>query len=343
MCSVMRRAAYPLALVWLVFLAAPVLANGDSGNIQRPADWEQGGTFNILFENDLFFDTDRDYTNGVQLSYTTPPDRNLGWAVGLARMLPFFPQDGEVRTSYSIGQNIYTPSDITVANPPLTSRPYAGFLYGAIGLIADTGTELDQLQVQLGVVGPASLAKESQTFVHRIIRDRKPMGWHYQLRDEPALLITYDHTMKVLPRFDVLGFTADIEPHYGAAIGNVYDYINVGAMARIGFNMADDYGPPRIEPALPGSNFFESNGGIGAYIFAGVDGRAIGHNIFLDGNSFTTSRSVQRLPFVGDATIGAAITVEGMRLAFSHVFRTREYRTQPGGDQFGSVSLTFRF
>jgi len=25
------------------------------------------------------------------------------------------------------------------------------------------------------------------------------------------------------------------------------------------------------------------------------------------------------------------------------VFRTREYRTQPGGDQFGSVSLTFRF
>lgn len=301
MCSVMRKAAYPLALVWLVFLAAPVLANGDSGNIQRPADWEQGGTFNILFENDLFFDTDRDYTNGVQLSYTTPPDRNLGWAVGLARMLPFFPQDGEVRTSYSIGQNIYTPSDITVANPPLTSRPYAGFLYGAIGLIADTGTELDQLQVQLGVVGPASLAKESQTFVHRIIRDRKPMGWHYQLRDEPALLITYDHTMKVLPRFDVLGFTADIEPHYGAAIGNVYDYINVGAMARIGFN------------------------------------------IFLDGNSFTTSRSVQRLPFVGDATIGAAITVEGMRLAFSHVFRTREYRTQPGGDQFGSVSLTFRF
>ena len=52
---------------------------------------------------------------------------------------------------------------------------------------------------------------------------------------------------------------------------------------------------------------------------------------------------MQRLPFVGDATIGAAITVEGMRLAFSHVFRTREYRTQPGGDQFGSVSLTFRF
>jgi hypothetical protein len=117
----MRGAGFPLALFCAVFLVHPV--NADSENTTRPADWEQGGTFNILFENDLFFDTDRDYTNGVQLSYTTPPDRNLGWAVNLARMLPFFPKDGEVRTSYSIGQNIYTPSDITLADPPLTSRP----------------------------------------------------------------------------------------------------------------------------------------------------------------------------------------------------------------------------
>jgi hypothetical protein len=324
-------------LIGLFALTGPALADAP------PQPTERGGTFNILFENDIFYNTDHDYTNGVALAYTTPPNRNLDWAVRLARDLPFFAQTVEVRTSYAIGQNIYTPDDITLTNPPLTARPYAGYLYGAIGLIDDTGSRLDQIQVQLGVVGPASLAQESQTWVHGIIKDRHPNGWHYQLRDEPALLILYDRTVKALPRFTVLGFSADIEPHYGAAIGNVYDYASLGAMARIGFNMAEDYGPPRIEPSLPGSNYFESNGGIGAYIFAGVDGRAIAHNIFLDGNSFATSRSVQRLPLVGEAELGAALTVNGVRLAFTHVFRTREYHTQKATDQFGSVSLTFRF
>ena len=44
----------------------------------------------------------------------------------------------------------------------------------------------------------------------------------------------------------------DIEPHYGATIGNIYDYANIGAMARFGFNLPRDYGPMRIEPtAIP--------------------------------------------------------------------------------------------
>jgi len=95
---------------------------------------------------------------------------------------------------------------------------------------------------------------------------------------------------------------------------------------------------------LPGSNFYEpETGDFGWYVFAGVDGRAIGRNVFLDGNTFERSRSVAKLPLVGDVQFGAAISFRHMRVAFTHVFRTKEYRSQPGVDQFGAVSVSFRF
>ena len=77
--------------------------------------------------------------------------------------------------------------------------------------------------------------------------------------------------------------------------------------------------------------------------YPGVDGRAIARNIFLDGNTWLTSRTVERIPWVGDLQLGAAITFEQWRLSFTHVFRTREYRMQVRADQFGAINLSYRF
>lgn len=307
------------------------------------ASGTEKGTFSILFENDIFDNADHDYTNGVELAYTAAPQDTPDWAVRTANWLPFFSENTDVRTRYALGQSIYTPKNITLANPSLTDRPYAGFLYGAFGLVGDTGTHLDQLQVTLGVIGPASLAQETQTLVHRIIKDRKPQGWDTQLRNEPGVIIQYDRSVKLIPPKSLLGLVFDAEPHYGLAVGNVYDYVNAGAMARLGFNLPNDYGPMRIEPSLPGSNFFEPNGGFSAYIFGGVEGRAIARNLFLDSNTFQASRSVRKMNLVDDMLFGAAITFHRVRIAFTHVIRSREYKTQSTPDRFGAVDLSFRF
>jgi lipid A 3-O-deacylase len=307
------------------------------------ADGTEKGTFSVLFENDIFYSSDHDYTNGVLLAYTTAPQDTPDWAVRTARLLPFFAQDGDVRTRYALGQDIFTPHNLHLANPPPTDRPYAGFLYGAFGLASDTGTNLDQLQVTLGVIGPASLAEDTQKWVHSIIHGADPQGWSTQLRDEPGLVIQYERSVKLIPPQSLLGLVFDAEPHYGIAVGNVYDYVNAGAMARLGFNLPKDYGPLRIDPSLPGSGFFEPTGDIGGYIFAGVDGRAIGRNLFLDGNSFEQSRSVDKLNLVGDLEMGAAVTFRAFELSFTHVIRSREYSTQKAADQFGAVNLSVRF
>jgi hypothetical protein len=114
-------------------------------------------------------------------------------------------------------------------------------------------------------------------------------------------------------------------------------------MARIGYDLPDDYGPVRIEPSLPGSNFFAPASAFGWYLFAGFDARAVGRNIFLDGNSFESSRRVAKIPFVGDGQLGAALTFDRFRLTYTHVFRTKEFRTQPHSDQFGAINLSMAF
>ncbi len=300
-------------------------------------------TFSVFFENDYFYHTDRDYTNGVELAWTTGPDDTPQWSIDAARALPFFPKEGEVRASYALGQNIYTPANLRLSDPPLTDRPYAGYLYLSYGLIEKSAATLDELQVQLGVVGPDSLAEATQKFVHSVLKDINPQGWGTQLHNEPAFVIGDEHAWRALASGSLWGFSFDASPHVGGMAGTVYDYVNAGAMARIGFDLPDDYGPPRIEPSLPGTNFFEPTGPFGWYLFAGVDGRAIARNLFLDGNTWQSSRSVQKIPLVGDLQLGAAISTEDWRLSFTHVFRSREFETQRHADQFGAINLSYRF
>jgi hypothetical protein len=46
---------------------------------------------------------------------------------------------------------------------------------------------------------------------------------------------------------------------------------------------------------------------------------------------------------VGDLQLGAAITLGGTRITFTHVIRTKEFKTQRDDDQFGAVNVSFRF
>ena len=174
-------------------VASVLIAAGSLWSLLANAgDGTETGTLSLVFENDLFYDTDRNYTNGVRASWLSSPDGRPAWALRAARWFPLFPDGGAVRTSYAVGQNMYTPEDIALRDPPLDDRPYAGWLYGSIGLIAETGRRLDQLELTLGVVGPASLAEQTQTFVHEITGSRGPRGWDTQ-RQRPE---SFAHLIK---------------------------------------------------------------------------------------------------------------------------------------------------
>ena len=143
---------------WLAALAIAVAAAWSVALPAAAADVPRSGVLTVLLENDFFYGSDRDYTNGLGFLWVPVPDSAPDLAVRMARALPWFPDTGLVRHGYALGQNIYTPGDITLARPPADDRPYAGWLYGTIGLGVDAGRQFDQVAFTLGMIGPASLA-----------------------------------------------------------------------------------------------------------------------------------------------------------------------------------------
>lgn len=321
---------YLLLIVILLLTANTVYAEEE----------EKIGTFSLVVENDIY-QSDKYYTNGVRAAWLTSSELVPLWVIKAAEYLPFFPAGSTLRGNFAVGQNMYTSEDISDYPPPSDERPYAGWLYGSVGLIAETGSRLDQLEFTFGIVGPGSLAEETQKAVHDTIGSPEPKGWDYQLKNEPGFVITYQRSWRSYVDTSLLGIPFDITPNAGFAFGNVYTYASTGAVLRIGKNLPMDYGPPRIEPSLPGSGFFRRQDKLGWYLFAGIEGRLVGRNIFLDGNTFAESRSVEKEPLVGDIQFGIAVTKDGWRLSYMNVIRTKEYKGQDSLQQsFGAISLS---
>jgi hypothetical protein len=133
------------------------------------AESPKAGTLSVVLENDMFYGIDRHYTNGLMLTWVPGRDAPTpGWVMTLARLMPWIPEQGVIRHGYTLGQSMFTPGDITLADPPLRERPYAGWLYGTIGLGVESGRRLDQFGMTFGMVGPASLAGQTQKFVHMV-------------------------------------------------------------------------------------------------------------------------------------------------------------------------------
>ncbi|HEY8368606.1 MAG TPA: lipid A deacylase LpxR family protein [Thermodesulfobacteriota bacterium] len=297
----------------------------------------------LVFENDIFASRDQHYTNGIRLAWLSAADRVPGFLRRAVGVLPMFRHEGHARVEYAAGQSMYTPADVRRPDPDPDDRPYAGWLYGSVGLALEHGRTLDRLELAVGIVGPAALAEETQRFVHELIGDDPAEGWSAQLRNEPGIVLTYERAWRGILSVPLGPFALDLSPHLGAAVGNVFTYANAGATLRLGPDLPLDYGPPRIEPSLPGSGFFGPRNGFGWYLFAEVDGRAVARNIFLDGNTWKDSRSVDKEPFVADLRAGLALTFGRVQIAYTQVVRTREFKTQGEHDEFGTVSVSFRY
>jgi lipid A 3-O-deacylase len=338
------RATIPLLLLSSL-LAFPPSARADDAWVG-----------NILEEDDFWAPDNRDrhYTHGIRYSLTTGDLHDRGWQRPfdwLAAELPVFAEPGgaDVVRRYNLiplGQNMYTPENGGLVNPDPRDRPYAGWLYGGVGLMQDTGGEtFEELALKLGIVGPGSLANAAQTQYHLLINVGTFHGWHAQLHNEPAVDLFYGKKWRFWRALDSQGdWGWDVIPQAGLRVGNVYDYLEGGGLIRIGRNLRVDYGPPHID-LNTGADYLNPDrakaGGIGVYLFAGAEGRLVGRNIFLDGNSFKASPSVAKLPAVGDLVSGLAATWGHVRLAYTYVYRSEEFSHQHAPDHYGSLDLSF--
>src|SRR5690606_41702430 len=102
------------------------------------------------------------------------------------------------------GQSIYTPEDYARTDLLENDRPYAWLL--CVGSprnrrhpLPTPGRDvLDTREVTFGVIGPLSLAEQSQTLVHDLIGEDRFHGWEHQLENKPAFQVAADRKVQYL-------------------------------------------------------------------------------------------------------------------------------------------------
>lgn len=353
------RALRPRRHTTLILIGFFLIGTGRLLNASAATE-EQTGFFSVTEENDSLSNPtgshqDRHYTQGLKVILFGGDNYNPGMTNAVDRFLPawgYHPEAGDLGWIV-LGQNIYTPAVIANRIPDPRDRPYAGWLYtGAVyqrrGELAPNLAVMENFEFNIGVVGPQSLAEPSQVTLHHWLFGTNdiPHGWDHQLRTEPGLELKYARLWRWSP---ALGLTnhLDVIPIVGGELGNVQIFATGGATLRLGWHLPTDFGPQIIDsPASANGGLTRSSPPAYAYLFGSADGRVVGRDITLDGNSFHDGPSVSKDILVGDLSWGFAVQfLRYFDVSYMRVLRTREFHTQKNDDIFGSLTLkgTFKF
>ena len=304
------------------------------------------------FENDLFANTDRHYTNGFRYTFMKnldEPTRDqapfwIRW-LGLSNIWTFKHDPGAEPTSYGmtkgrgLGNLMYTPRDITEENIIEDDRPYGGWLFYSELFQAHTKNKRHAFELQLGVTGKPSLTEYFQKGVHWATGSDRPEGWDNQIDFEPGFNFIYLLERRWLQAYvnDGTSRVFDLSTHTGFTVGTIFSYVSAAVTARVGWNLPSEFGPTTMRPSAP-----DVETDVELYAFVSAEGRGVVHNIFLEGSLFQDNpHTVDAESFVYDVIVGGVVRVKRYRLTYSLVERSEEFTLQDGNQRYGSLTMTY--
>ncbi len=333
------------ALVWLGGLCAPAEEAAEAIRKASP------GVFSLFWDNDLAAGTDRRYTNGIRIAWTSAalgrpdsPVRLPAWLDSVSRALSFgrgtASSSGDRHISVFLDQRMYTPEDITLTETPAGEHPYAGYAGVGLAFQSRDARSLDSFEMILGLIGPDSLAGATQRFWHRLFGFKTPEGWAGELRDEPVLGLAFEHRERLWDRAPGPGLLTDAVVRAGGSLSNALTAGGLGAGFRAGWNLPDDFGAASISPDLSGEVRRERGERTAAFAYLAAEGQAVLHDAFLDGNLWRDGPRVEKYPFRGRLAAGIAVCWRRLTLNGGYVAQTRWYETERRGHIYGTFCLS---
>jgi lipid A 3-O-deacylase len=311
----------------------------------RPA-FAQPPAWTFLWENDVVFGSDDDYTNGLRLSADF--SKALWWKRwGLGYENCGDQTDASkpcLRTTLMFGQNFYTPHDITVKQVQEGERPYAAWLYGGVAGRISRPTRLTSVELQIGTTGKAALGKDVQTWFHSLpgMNSPRPKGWNNQVKPVPGVVgvvASWDDRFAIQRKTQGESpfVYADAIPYYRLTVGNVHTNAAIGTALRLGYNI-QGWGTEKIAPTIRAcadpceERHLTFNG------FAAVEARAVAWNALLQHETYTPRQLPSISRVVSDVEAGFEIGYCRLTGGFRWVSRSPEF---DGGrdSRFGSLFI----
>lgn len=184
----------------------------------------------VSYDNDLVFNTDYYYSQGIALSYRSHGLNPLG-----NKLFPDLFK--EKITQITLNHKIFTPTNITGDSLADFDRPYCGLLF--LDFRQEQIEKNSNLKINFdllfGVIGPLSGGYEVQSFIHRQTGNApQPKGWNNQISNGLILdaSLQIEHVAKLTTSIENIS-TVSTE------IGTLYDNVAIGSKIRFGY--LDEY------------------------------------------------------------------------------------------------------
>jgi len=190
--------------------------------------------FRIYEDNDFLNisgnGTDNSYTNGLSLDFfytNKKPSRSF-----IDRLMPRAGKNSVNVFGWCLTQLMFTPNDISTARYQPDDYLYSGVLFTTHSLNSINVVKKYSLKTEIigGIHGPASFAREMQTFVHSVIHYTKPMGWNNQLDTYPLLNVNFIAEKQIM----AIGQFIEIIAGAQLAVGSYMDAVHMYPLIRIG-------------------------------------------------------------------------------------------------------------
>ncbi len=310
------------------------------------------GAWTVSLENDVLTGSDNNYSNGMGLSWVSADTASYEKESFVRRwgefwsFLPFVGDQGyRTYVAWTFAQEVHTPDDIKLANPPKDDQPYAGVLYLDSMVYARSERSTHAWQLRVGVVGPSSQADALQKGFHKAIGADRPMGWDTQLPNE--LVLNVDYTGAYLLARGDLGGSASwrIVPVVNAGLGTYFTGVGAGLYGEVGWKLVDALGGTALRQ---GFNVASTVGvgpveGWSVSLSGGLAGYGVAHYLPLDGTVFRDSRSVDTKGAIGMATLGLTARHRDLVFFLGRTRFTKTFANERERSEFGTMSLSWYF
>ena len=271
----LKRFSTSIFLSYYILLALVFL--GVHNNLTGQSQVEQKDTLikhqlRLHHDNDFFTLTDRYYSSGLSLTYTHLLKHGLL-------------NGGNEQLTFSIGQEVHTPSDIQTTEITEQDRPYVGFLSLKAGWSYVKKNHGVDASILAGLAGNASGAGGFQRWYHNIFVISDPPVWVGEMENSlhANIYTSYRREWQLAPN----PFSITLVAQPALAFGTKDIYAHTDLIAYFG----------RKNP-LASSMAYHRIGSTQREIFFSLRAgyRYVGHNALLEGNFLGDTSSVLLVP-----------------------------------------------
>ena len=285
-------------------------------------------------DNDAYLGIEQDkyYTNGLSIFFrgamnkkpTSTKIKKRTWEVGL-------------------DQKMYTPQSAYAPNIAYIDRPFAGYLCASGSLARFYQSEnIFKTSVQLGVIGPAALAEETQTFLHQIAGFYTPLGWQTQVRNQLVLntTFTYNHFL-----YRTTATMHDASGILKANIGTTFTDINAGLLLRLGKKLNPLFSSASTDSKITADATTNSSHNKEFFLYAKPIISYRFYDATVEGELSSDAQPLPNFnikPWVFSQELGVTYAAKRWTANFSVIFKTKEIASSAKTDQYGSISAFYR-